>query len=332
MILILSTDGDLSTDEVIIYLMKKGIKFFRLNDNDIFKYEISFTLSKNKKDIPDFYIDTGDTILTSDEISTVWFRKFGFFENAPIYQEFKKVFGSPFLQQIMSEYIGTLNLICKCLEEKKWLANYKSTRPNKLFILNSAKALGIKVPESVVANSKYAIKKLFKEKIIAKSLTDSTFIKTDQKEILGMYTIGLSTLMKKMPDFFLHTLIQDEINKNYEIRTFFIDNNFFSMAIFSQRDPLTQTDFRKYNFERPNRYVPYKLDKDIEIKLNILLNNYNINTASIDLIYSRDSEILLLEINPCGQFGMISKSCNYPLEEIVANTLIKFDYENQKTF
>lgn len=104
------------------------------------------------------------------------------------------------------------------------------------------------------------------------------------------------------------------------------------MAIFSQNDLLTQTDFRKYNSDKPNRYIPYKLNYDIEIKLKTLLEKYNINTASIDLIYSDKSEVILLEINPCGQFGMISKACNYPLEEIIANTLIKFHNENKKTF
>jgi hypothetical protein len=128
-----------------------------------------------------------------------------------------------------------------------------------------------------------------------------------------------------VPGNLLQTLVQGEIKKDFEIRTFYIDGQFFSMAIFSQKDPETKADFRKYNYTHPNRYVPYILDKSIEQKLIILLQYLDINTGSLDLIFTPEGQIVLLEINPCGQFGMMSKPCNYPLEEIVAGTLINFE-------
>ena len=51
----------------------------------------------------------------------------------------------------------------------------------------------------------------------------------------------------------------------------------------------------------------------------------HLTTGSIDLIKSVDGEYIFLEINPIGQFGMVSNPCNYPLERKVAEWLVKND-------
>jgi ATP-GRASP peptide maturase of grasp-with-spasm system len=324
MILILSTYGDLTTTQVITYLQKKSVPYFRLNDNDIFKYNVNIKFSEETAR-PYFLIDTGEKIIHSDDVSTVWYRKFGFYHKADAYKIFEKQYGDAFLPQFKAEYHTVLNLICKCLAEKKWLANYRTVKPDKFMVLNKAKSLGLRVPVSLITNNKMAVFSDMPTDIIAKSLSDISFIETKDKDLLTMFTFPLKPLKKSVPNTFLPTLVQEEIKKEFEIRTFYIDGQFFSMAIFSQSDPQTRTDFRKYNHLRPNRYVPYVLEKDIEQKLTLLLQQLDINTGSIDLILTPEGETVLLEINPCGQFGMMSQPCNYPLEEIVADTLIKFD-------
>ena len=44
------------------------------------------------------------------------------------------------------------------------------------------------------------------------------------------------------------------------------------------------------------------------------------NTGSIDLILTPQGEYVFLEINPEGQFGMVSHPCNYYLEREMALT------------
>ncbi|WP_447951552.1 hypothetical protein [Chryseobacterium koreense] len=46
-------------------------------------------------------------------------------------------------------------------------------------------------------------------------------------------------------------------------------------------------------------------------------------TCSIDMIVNKDWEYYFLEINPVGQFGMISNPCNYFLEKKLAELLLK---------
>jgi glutathione synthase/RimK-type ligase-like ATP-grasp enzyme len=94
------------------------------------------------------------------------------------------------------------------------------------------------------------------------------------------------------------------------------------MAIFSQNDTQTQTDFRHYNSQKPNRTVPYKLPKLIKEKITLLMNKLNLICGSLDLINTNEGGYVFLEVNPNGQFGMISKPCNYQLEKKIATFLI----------
>ena len=115
------------------------------------------------------------------------------------------------------------------------------------------------------------------------------------------------------------------IKKDYEVRVFYLLGKLYSMAIFSQNDDQTKVDFRKYNSEKSNRNIPYKLPNEIEEKICKLMEHLNLNCASLDLIKDVNSEYILLEINVTGQFGMVDFPCNYGLHKKVAETLIKLD-------
>ena len=137
-------------------------------------------------------------------------------------------------------------------------------------------------------------------------------------------------LIKSQDEYFFPSLIQEKIDKEFEIRSFYLEGNIYSMAIFSQNDTQTQTDFRHYNSQRPNRTIPYILPEIIQKKIALLMNKLNLICGSLDLIKSKDGNYVFLEVNPNGQFGMISKPCNYQLEKKIANFLIKADEKKPK--
>src|SRR5262249_43210309 len=121
----------------------------------------------------------------------------------------------------------------------------------------------------------------------------------------------------RLPARFTPSLFQESLEKECEVRTFFLAGELFSAAIFSQTDSRTRTDFRRYNFKRPNRIVPYRLPEDVARKLTRLMGLLGLLTGSLDLICTKDGRLVFLEVNPIGQFGMISDPCNYHLERVV---------------
>lgn len=111
-----------------------------------------------------------------------------------------------------------------------------------------------------------------------------------------------------------------KIEKEFEVRTFYLNGKCWSMAIFSQNDEQTRVDFRKYNRIKPNKNVPYNLPIDVEEKIHQLMQFLDLNSGSIDFI-KKGNQHYFLEINPIGQFTGMSNTCNYSLEQKIAEYL-----------
>jgi glutathione synthase/RimK-type ligase-like ATP-grasp enzyme len=93
--------------------------------------------------------------------------------------------------------------------------------------------------------------------------------------------------------------------------------------MFTQNNSQTQIDFRKYCYKRPSRSVPYRLPEAVEFRLHELMKVLQLKTGSIDLVRTTDGRYVFLEVNPVGQFGMVSGPCNYHLERKVAELLVE---------
>ena len=68
---------------------------------------------------------------------------------------------------------------------------------------------------------------------------------------------------------------------------------------------------------------------EITKKLSKLADFFGIKTGSFDLVKTENNEYVFLEINPGGQFEMVSKPCNYFLDQKIAKELIKTSKKNE---
>ncbi len=157
--------------------------------------------------------------------------------------------------------------------------------------------------------------------VICKSITDAEVFMYENQMYMP-YTITLtSSNLNELSDTFFPSLFQKAINKEFEIRTFFLNGEMFSMAMFTQSKESTKSDFRKYDYSNPTRSVPFNLPSEVCEKLIAFMDAFDLNCGSIDLIRTDEGKYYFLEVNPTGQFGMVSYPCNYYLEEKVALTL-----------
>jgi len=97
---------------------------------------------------------------------------------------------------------------------------------------------------------------------------------------------------------------------------------FYSMAIFSQRNKQTSLDYRNYDMQSPNRYIPFRLPKDIKQKLVTIANTLELKFCSFDIIYEKCGEYVFIEVNPEGQIGWLSHICNYTIEREIAQYIL----------
>ncbi|MDQ1096455.1 grasp-with-spasm system ATP-grasp peptide maturase [Chryseobacterium camelliae] len=208
-----------------------------------------------------------------------------------------------------------MTMLQKSLESKKHISKESNSDINKLLVLEEARKIGLLVPDFFLAEdtNEVVLNDTIIKTIAGNPMIDNLNSKTDGI----MYTTTIQDYEHN--DFFI-TFFQDKIEKDYEIRSFYLNRKIWSMAIFSQNDEKTKTDFRRYNLERPNRNVRYNLPEDIEKKMQLLMLKLDLNCGSFDFIKNGD-HYYFLEINTVGQFLGLSHICNYSLEKEIAEYL-----------
>lgn len=322
MILILSNDGDLSCDIVERWLNSYKYPWIRLNAFDFLNNDINIHIN----DTGQYVFKFGNEELQLENVNAVWYRKFGFFRDSNIYERLNKTskLDESEINHIVKEFARVIDTILFALKNKNWLTNPFAANINKVEVLRMAKKCGLSIPETIVTNTLKGIN--IADKYISKSILDPTIVSWGEENKCMMYTSEIKvTDIQHLPERFLPSLLQKEIEKDFEIRTFYLDGEFYSMAIFSQQDQQTKLDFRKYNWDKPNRVVPCEIEDDTAQKIDILMKKLKLNCGSIDLIKGKDGITYFLEINPTGQFGMVDFPCNYKLHQKVAKKLIDLD-------
>lgn len=298
MILIISENNERTTNEVIRWLISLGKKFIRVHEDEIFTIRI-----KEKR----IYIESNRNCFFIDEVTSVWYRRGGL-------KFSRKKYDNLAVNLHMNEHQHWLeNYVRNYLENKNHINKETNYHVNKLIVLTTAKDIGFDVPEYFLTETTDDIDL---EKYIIKPIAGNGILKFD--DYYGvMYTSIVKN--KEKEDFYI-TFFQEKIEKDFEIRSFYLNGRIWSMAIFSQNDNQTKIDYRKYNKQKPNRNVRYNLPKNIEEKITVLMNKLDLNSGSIDFIKSKNN-IYFLEVNPIGQFGNVSFYCNYNLDYEVAKTL-----------
>ncbi len=321
MILILSTSKfEATTEDVIRWLTYYQVDWKRMNGYDL---QNGYTFFSQDE------IQLSDKHLSSEQFPVIWYRRWyekdGFGESIQEADHVKNK--GEVKQHLYKEFEALSQSMYHRLANSFWLTNPSKMNVNKLIVLDMAKKIGLEIPETFVISHKKDLENVLlkHEMLITKTMTNSpSFYSTDGEKEYTLYTeeVKLADLAQ-LPTTFFPTLFQQGVNKEYEIRVFYLDGLCYSMAIFSQRNAKTQVDFRHYDDETPNRTVPYTLPKEIEIKIKKLMEELDLNTGSIDLMIEKGTKkCYFLEVNPVGQFGMVSIPCNYYLEKKVATLLM----------
>lgn len=316
LILICSDLCEGSTDLVCSWLNFYNKDFLRISNKNVITIK-SIILNDF---FTDFIFDIDETEYKLSSFKSYWYRRsnLNFRKLNKIEFSYEGINISDSVNNFISdEYEKIIEFFNFKLNEIALLNKYEDNNINKLNVLYVAKKLGINIPYTYISNNFKQIN-FRKESYITKAIGDLV-INSNNKDFFSMTQ---RVDYKDETDEIGFSLIQKEIKKRFEIRTFFFNNTFYSSAIFSQENPKTQLDFRNYDDENPNRTVPFNLPISVEKKLNTLMSELKLNTGSLDLILTPKGDFYLLEINPTGQFGMVSFPCNYYLEKKIALNLI----------
>lgn len=329
-VVIISSEYDQSTTNVVDWLRFYDQKYIILNENT--NVELSYLRISNRKAV-EFElniinkIENRITRINNLNICSVWYRRGNFF----ISYRANNPLGSIQTNKDINKYFDEFNAEQR-IELGRFLSKYLSCNYrnlnriednflNKLEALETARKCGFPIPDSYIYQDKNKLN--FTSSLITKSLSYPIYFRLDDKSYGALTTLIDSKKRRIMPDRFSPSFFQKNIIKAFELRIFFIEDVYYSMAIFSQSDSRTMVDFRNYNELKPNRFVPYTLPKQIETKLTKLMKELKLSSGSVDIIVDDRGHYYFLEVNPVGQYDMVSVPCNYYLHKKIAEYLSK---------
>lgn len=317
MVLIETIRNDYTTFKVIEWFDFFGVEYISITPDDI------LFLSVNDYNGKVTFRVNGKSFNLND-ITGYWFRR-GLFsvkmDKKSPYFDVKNELNISSYHYSCIEKNTILDYFHYLLSEKKSLNSFLYSEVNKLVVLHEARKKGFLIPKFLLTDSKNQLEHFFREcngNVITKVCSPMSGFETANYNCYAFTQLIDMEFIKDLGDSFYPSYFQENIEKNFEVRTFLLNGKFYSMAIFSQESNKTAVDFRNYDTEKPNRCVPFNLPIEIEEKLLGLCNTLNLNSGSIDFICSKSNDLFFLEINPVGQFGMVSSPCNYHLEREVA--------------
>lgn len=322
MIVIFSDHTDQSTNEIIDWLHHFKAPFIRVNEDSFID---SYSMLVSNSDTS-YTLTAGSAGGWAGGNTNVWYRRGGF-KLTP--QRITALDG--FTSYEKKSLQAQLDLEVECATEAIGSVVFSGSinspfenQLNKINVLRVAVECGLSIPETLITNERKEVLS-FKRKhqtIITKNIAQGVYAKVSGASYGGFTTTCTSRFLNSLPTRFPSSLFQPLIPKWLDLRSFYLDGELFTSAIFSQVDKRTRIDFRNYNKERPNRCPPFRIPTEVKYKIRALMSSIGLRSGSIDMILTPSGEYVFLEVNPVGQFKQVSYPCNFKLEKRIAETLI----------
>lgn len=323
MILVFTERTDLNTRTVLSYLNNCGEAFEVFLEDDAI--ELEYTIDTNEFD---YQVCKNNRFLCdSKEIKSVWYRR----TDIQVCRFGNGMFSQAGLENYSREHIKTrTEQIRRCMHNKKCLGKFGFGNYNKIEFLEICTSLKIEIPKTMITKSKRNLLDFWNncsKEIITKSLAFPFECEnyTESGEIesyrLG-YTVPVGkSEMELLPEFFDLSIFQEKLDKQFEIRTIYLDGKTYSQAIFSQSREEAALDYRQ-GYDSGMRMCNYTLPALVEEQVQKLMKELHLNFGSLDIVVTKDNRYVFLEVNPNGQYGAVSLATNSNIDYEVAKFLM----------
>lgn len=310
-VLIVANQNDPSLEPVIDWIEFYGKEWYVTNLDD-FKNttNVALNISNEVDDL------TVTSVSLQPSIKKAWFRSDS--SNCKDDKVLDHQYGVNLKSSLFWEYEALKRSLFEANADIEWLSTYETTQLNKISVLRFAREVGLSVPDTLVTNNRDTLH-LFLSKnrnVICKAAFENLpFIRIANSYFKQFVEVLTEEDIAQIPQNFFPSFFQKAITKAYDVRVFYLNGKCYSMAIFSQR-----VDFRADYTSHRN--VPLKIPDQVEAKVDTLMKLLGLNTGSIDFVKSsEDGFFYFLEVNPNGQFSMVSSPCNYYIERDIAKFL-----------
>lgn len=246
-----------------------------------------------------------------DSVRTIWWRR-------PALPEASADLDDVTRQYVASEWEHFIDSIEPCVDAR-WVNPPRASRAagRKARQLVEARAVGLRVPRTVMTNDPDAVRRLAAEGIdlIYKRLGAAPRPISATKPLLASDLERLEVLQ------LCPAIFQERIHARADIRVTAIGDELWAAEIDTPAggSPL---DFR---FDMGVAMCAHELPSDVAEQVLSLLTRLGLVHAAIDLRLTDDGEYVFLEVNPAGQYLFVELLAGLPLTERMVRFLARDD-------
>ena len=313
-VLILTKRMDIESDLIGIQLLKNGIDYIKINEEDIpLDFGAEFRIGKKNRVL----LKLRNKEIITENIKVVLFRYFDL-----KFLKYLNGIHQFYIEQQWYQLFNCLQTSLTCL----WINNPSKTfsAENRLYQLLVAQKTGFRIPDTSITNISSAGIKFCNErprKIIAKVLHHHEIIHKEYSYRFPTSMVSADSLSNASGLKYAPLILQDRIASREEIRITVVKNKVFPIRITITKNKGKYSDLHKIE-ERFLNFEHFTIEKNLE-KMCIKLNKQmGLLLSSIDLMVDKKGELYFLEINPIGDWNWLEKHVDLPITDSVSALIL----------
>jgi len=195
--------------------------------------------------------------------------------------------------------------------------------------LLNAKAVGLRIPRTLLSNDPGRIRGFFREnggRAIYKPLTSACWISDEKSHATFTSVLSEELLRNDASLANAPGIYQEFLDKACELRVTIIGRSVFAARLDSQKDGYYLTDWRANQLDGDVACEAYDLPEEVEEKCLALMARLGLVFGCIDIVVTPTGEHVFLEVNEMGQFLRVEDLCPaLPLLDCFVKCLISRD-------
>jgi glutathione synthase/RimK-type ligase-like ATP-grasp enzyme len=303
MLLILTSDKDLTADFLIVELINRGLPYFRLNAEELTEADFHFAMAENTVQRE---VTVGTRTVVLSEVDAVWYRRALHPGYTAGLSRSESVFVAGELRHLALGLVMNPDVIWVNPIDKVSVAELK------VYQLQIAQQLGFRVPRTVISRDAKMLrtfaagnetgticKPIFHGLLAGESADYSIYTRRVTAESIDAANV------KICPAF-----LQEEIPRTSDVRATFIGPHCFVADI--EGDP-SLVDWRDPDVSVS--YTASSLNQEVEAMCRAMLAKLGLNYGAFDFVRTPAGDLVFLEINPTGEWAWLEDSLGFPMRE-----------------
>jgi len=264
-------------------------------------------------------LQLGEVDVSGAQVRAVWNRKL----RIPRLDE---NLAPQFRAGCIRESQAALDAFLDGLSGVKWINPIDANRSalNKARQMRDARAVGLTVPETLITNDPDAVHRFFDDQggaVVTKMLTPLSTSMGKAPVFVRTSEVRREDLTRLASLRHCPMVFQRRVEKDRELRVTFVNGHFFVGGIDASESAGGQIDWRSATPEEC-AWQSDDIPEDTADRVRELMARLQLVYGALDFIRTPEGELVFLEVNPSGEWGMLERDLGCPISDAIAEALL----------